>query len=279
MDELVGLDEYRDANGFIRLKQSYSELYKKVNYRAKTPRVINKIYEYDIRAANLTMLELSGTINSAVADRLRALPKKDREVAIGKMIAKDKSIGKTIAKGIINAKHRLFRANKIQTDEVLSIKNDAVFISGRRLAVTTVAGVEFVLKHQYAMYQFLDGLELYYDRRKHSITIKGIRDEIVEHPDHQNGILQFLQTVFDYLLFDRMSDLREYLIDFAEKYKRKELPVQYYRELNLVNSYRTVIELSGFEYNLEEISDQDLWMINPVYNYMRFVLPIIQQYM
>ena len=279
MDELIGLDEYRDANGFIRLKRSYSDLYKKVNYRAKTPRVINKIYEYDIRAANLTMLELSGTINSAVADRLRALPKKDREVAIGKMIAKDKSIGKTIAKGIINAKHRLFRANKIQTDEVLSIKNDAVFISGRRLAVTTVAGVEFVLKHQYAMYQFLDRLELYYDRRKHSITIKGIRDEIVEHPDHQNGILQFLQTVFDYLLFDRMSDLREYLIDFAEKYKRKELPVQYYRELNLVNSYRTVIELSGFEYNLEEISDQDLWMINPVYNYMRFVLPIIQQYM
>lgn len=279
MDELIGLDEYRDANGFIRLKRSYSDLYKKVNYRAKTPRVINKIYEYDIRAANLTMLELSGTINSTVADRLRALPKKDREVAIGKMIAKDKSIGKTIAKGIINAKHRLFRANKIQTDEVLSIKNDAVFISGRRLAVTTVAGVEFVLKHQYAMYQFLDGLELYYDRRKHSITIKGIRDEIVEHPDHQNGILQFLQTVFDYLLFDRMSDLREYLIDFAEKYKRKELPVQYYRELNLVNSYRTVIELSGFEYNLEEISDQDLWMINPVYNYMRFVLPIIQQYM
>lgn len=279
MDELIGLDEYRDANGFIRLKRSYSDLYKKVNYRAKTPRVINKIYEYDIRAANLTMLELSGTINSAVADRLRALPKKDREVAIGKMIAKDKSIGKTIAKGIINAKHCLFRANKIQTDEVLSIKNDAVFISGRRLAVTTVAGVEFVLKHQYAMYQFLDGLELYYDRRKHSITIKGIRDEIVEHPDHQNGILQFLQTVFDYLLFDRTSDLREYLIDFAEKYKRKELPVQYYRELNLVNSYRTVIELSGFEYNLEEISDQDLWMINPVYNYMRFVLPIIQQYM
>lgn len=279
MDELIGLDEYRDANGFIRLKRSYSDLYKKVNYRAKTPRVINKIYEYDIRAANLTMLELSGTINSAVADRLRALPKKDREVAIGKMIAKDKSIGKTIAKGIINAKHRLFRVNKIQTDEVLSIKNDAVFISGRRLAVTTVAGVEFVLKHQYAMYQFLDGLELYYDRRKHSITIKGIRDEIVEHPDHQNGILQFLQTVFDYLLFDRTSDLREYLIDFAEKYKRKELPVQYYRELNLVNSYRTVIELSGFEYNLEEISDQDLWMINPVYNYMRFVLPIIQQYM
>ena len=279
MDELIGLDEYRDANGFIRLKRSYSDLYKKVNYRAKTPRVINKIYEYDIRAANLTMLELSGTINSAVADRLRALPKKDREVAIGKMIAKDKSIGKTIAKGIINAKHRLFRANKIQTDEVLSIRNDAVFISGRRLAVTTVAGVEFVLKHQYAMYQFLDGLELYYDRRKHSITIKGIRDEIVEHPDHQNGILQFLQTVFDYLLFDRTSDLREYLIDFTEKYKRKELPVQYYRELNLVNSYRTVIELSGFEYNLEEISDQDLWMINPVYNYMRFVLPIIQQYM
>ena len=72
MDELIGLDEYRDANGFIRLKRSYSDLYKKVNYRAKTPRVINKIYEYDIRAANLTMLELSGTINSAVADRLRA---------------------------------------------------------------------------------------------------------------------------------------------------------------------------------------------------------------
>ena len=125
----------------------------------------------------------------------------------------------------------------------------------------------------------IEKVDIYYDQRNKSLTIKGVRDEVVEHPDHQNGMVQFLLKVFKYLVMDQRDALREYLIDLVHDYKAMKLPYQYYRELNGNNIYRTKIELSGFEYNLSEIGQVDLDIINPVYNYTKFILPIIRQFM
>ena len=78
---------------------------------------------------------------------------------------------------------------------------------------------------------------------------------------------------------DQRDDLREYLIKFVRKYKAKELPYYYYKEFNGDNIYRTIIELAGFEYNLVQIGEDDLDIINPIYNYTRYILPIVRMFM
>ena len=124
-------DFERDKNGFIILKRKYSELYKKTNYIVKDPVVQNRIYEYDIRSANVSMLREYGHIQSKILDNLEKMSKEEREITVGNMIRQNKDIYKIISTGIRKSREKLFRENLIQSSEVLSIKNDAVFIIGR----------------------------------------------------------------------------------------------------------------------------------------------------
>ena len=279
MEEMV-----RDANGFISLKRTYSELYKKVSYTADVDYVVDRIYEYDIRSANTSALRESGLIDESILTMLEGLDKQSREETIGKMIRREKmkkkdTIYKAISNGILKAKEKLFRFNSIQNKQVLAIKNDAVFIIGSKLKYTKFGPFEFKPKHQYAAYMMIDKIEFYYDKKNKSITVKGVRDEVVNDPDHQKGIIQFFLKIFKYLVMDQRQDLRNFLMDFVRQYKAKELPFYYYKEFNGDNIYRTIIELAGFEYNLTEIGEDDLDIINPIYNYTRYILPIIRMFM
>jgi len=273
------IDPNRDAQGFYQLQRPHSNLYKKVTYQTRETLVLDRITEYDIRSANTTMLRQAGRMKTRDLKALEELPKKEREIAIGKMIRLDKSIRQPIAKGIIRAKLDLFRSNGIQDDEVLAIKNDAVFIRGRRLRNTQFGVVEFRPKNTYALYLKLEGIEYYYDAREKRVDLKGVKDEVLEEPDHQNGMLLFLARCMDYLVMDRRDALRRYLIEFVDDYKSKRLPVRYYRELNRDNCYRTTMEISGMSFSLIVATEDDKDMINGVYNYKRFVLPIIQRFM
>lgn len=129
----------RDSDGFVRLKRSYSELFSKRDYKPHISIVINRIYEYDIKSSNTSVLKNSRKMKISTLNELEALPKEQRNIAIGLMIAKNKDIQRILDKGVIRAKRQLFEANGIQSNEVLTIKNDAVFIIGRKLVYVNLA--------------------------------------------------------------------------------------------------------------------------------------------
>lgn len=269
----------RDRYGYFQLRRKYSELYKRTNYLVKGVTLVqNRITEYDIRSANTSILRRSKKLKESTLASIESLPGKDRKVIIGKMIKNDKSLQKVISNGITRAKRELFEANSIQDADVLSVKNDAVFIIGRKLRVTTFGPIEFRPKHVYSLYLNIEGIEFYYDKQADSVTVKGVRDEVVEDNDHQKGILRFLATVMRHLVYDRKDALRSYLIEFSEKYKSGKLPIEYYKEFNADNIYRSRMEIGDYAFNLTVASENEKDMINGVYNYMRFVLPLIQLY-
>ena len=272
----MGEDITRNSDGFIVLRRNYSNLYEKSNYLRKDRIVINRIYEYDIRMANVSVLKWSGDYDKDRLDYLASLPKMEREVAIGKMILEDKKIQKDIKDGIRNAREVLFRKNSIQDHEVLSIKNDAVFICGRKLTENKFGSIEFKLKNQYAMFLQLHHIELYYNRKRKSADIKGVSDDVVMEPDHQKGMVHFFAKCMEFLVMDRKKELREYIMDFVRRYKSRTLPYYYYRELNRENCYRTRFELSGNSVQLTQVSDEDIQDLNIAYNYLRYILPITQ---
>ncbi len=271
-------DVTRDESGFMTLIKPYSKLYKKITYTTPLTQIHNRIYEYDIKAANLTMLAGSGEIKQSDIDKLSKMPKQLREEAIGKMIRRDKSIYKIISKGIYSARHRLFMLNSIQDSDVVAIKNDAVFIAGKPLTKTSFNGIEFKVKNQYSMFICIDKTEFYYSRRSNTLHIKGVSDSVLDTEDHQNGMVRFFTDVFNLVSLDRKDALRKMLIKFNHDYKNMKLPHEYYRELNSDNLYRTKIELSGYGFNLTEIGEDMKHVINPTYNYMRYILPIIRMY-
>lgn len=275
MDEII-----RDAEGFRVLVPKCGILHKKINYLVQDDLVLDRIYEYDIRSANTSMLRASQKMKPETLAMIDELPKHDREVYIGKMIVKDPSIRVVIADGILKAKQLLFIRNGIQDDEVLSIKNDAVYIIGRRLQITKVIeGVEFKEKNVYSMYMRIDKMEFYYDRRHKRVDVKGLRDDVVNHPDHAKGIINFFVTVMEHLIMDRRNALRKYLISFVQDYKAKKLPIEYYREFNRENIYRTTLNVNDWTMNLTAVDESDYDIINGIYNYMQFILPIVQRFL
>lgn len=280
MNDQDVLEKYRGANGFIHLQRTYSSLYEKSLYTIDLPIVVNRIVEYDLKAANISAMRASGKFSDSMLDDLSELPKLEREVLVGKMRREDKSITKIINSGIKRAKMELFEANLIQDSEVISIKNDAVFIAGRRLKHTEFGPFRFVAKNTYGLFLRLDKqLEFYYDGKRDILDIKGIGDDILEDPDQQNGMVQFFKTVFQFLIKGRTDNLRRYLIQFVQSYKRMELPICYYKELNSFNIYRSKIELSGYQYQMSTVGEEDKQAINGIYNYTRYILPIIQAFL
>ena len=275
--DISDLNLPRDSQGFLHLQKKYSELYQKTSYLTKETVITNRIYEYDIKAANISALSQEG-FDSDMLHKLAMLDKKDREVAVGKMIRQDKRVGEIIKKQIKRARENLFRSNGLQDKDIVSIKNDAVFVLGRALNYTRFGEMEFKLKNQYAAFIQFDKLELYYNRKKKIVDIKGVSDEVLEHPDHQTGILTFIAKVMEYLVMDIRDSLRKYLIEFTHQYKARELPVQFYRELNSSNVYRTIYELSGYSFDLLAVGQDSVDMINIQYNYNRYVLPLIHMF-
>ena len=269
----------RDRQGFYVLRRTYSSLYKRSSYLSPISIIQNRITEYDIRSANTSALRQSGMIKASTLDRIDALPNKDRKVMIGNIEKKDPRLKDVIAREITRAKRSLMEANNIQDSEILSIKNDAIFIIGRKLKYTKFGMMEFRPKNSYSLYMNIEKVEFYYDRVRDTVDVKGVNDRVVLEPDHQNGMVRFFATVMRYLIYDRRDALRQYLIEFSVAYKEKKLPVQYYREFNKDNIYRTGIELSGYSFNMTVASEDDKADINGVYNYMRFILPLIQLYM
>lgn len=269
----------RGENGYIQLKLTYSKLYEKTNYTTTENIIIDRIYEYDISMANVSVLKRSGKFDEERLEYLSQLPKMEREVTIGKLIREDRSIQTAIKKGIHLARWNLFKENQIKDTEVISIKNDAVFVRGRVLKVTKFGPVEFKRKHQYAMFMKMDRMEFYYDRKCNIVDIKGINDTVLKEPDHQNGILQFISTVMEYIVMDRKTQLHEYLFQFIHAYKARELPYPYYRELSQDNCYRSQFSLSGNSVQLLQISQNDVSDLNISYNYNRFILPIAQRFL
>ena len=268
----------RDNRGFYVLRRTYSDYFRRSAYVSSRNPIIDRITEYDIKSANTTMLRRAKLIKEKDIRAIEALPKHDREVIVGKMIQQDKQIGKTVRKGITEAKRMLFEANGVQTDEIQAIRSDAVCIIGRKLLKTEFGPIVF-RPTQYSMYMKLEGIEYYYRSSDNQVDVKGIKDEIIDEPDHQAGMVNFMATVMGYLTRDRRDALRKYLIEFSEAYKAKELPVCYYREMSNLNAYRTDMEVANFSYALTTASEDDLPMINGIYNYKRFVLPVIQQYL
>lgn len=270
-----------DEDGYIILEPNYSDLFRKRTYLAPIEYCIDRITEYDIRHANVSVMrQYSSLLSTEVLDKLDNLGSQ-RNIEFGKLI-RDSSIGqeisKALAKGIIQAKHELFKANGILDQDVLSIKNDAVFIIGRRLKTTTFGYITFAQKNVYAAYMALGKLEFYYDKKNDEIAVKGLSNEVLEETDHKNGMLLFLKTVFNYLIVNNKDGLRKYLREFAADYKSLDLPYQYYRELNQDNCYRFKYDLSGYSFNFTQANNSYKPDLVTVFNYKFFVLPIIQRF-
>ena len=232
-------------------------------YRSPYPYIVNNfIREYDLSKANISSLLSGGLISVDRYNELYNMPKNEREVIIG-IMSRDKNVLECIQNGIRQAKRLLFEANNIQDIEVVSIRNDAVFILGRELANTEFGYFKFNMKNKYTIFFKLCDLEVYFGSdydfncgiETVNIDVKGINDNKLEL--HVDGMLSIISDICSMLMRDDPSDTLRYLSDIYSKYITRQLPIKYYREFNSRSAY--VFNAPVCQYTIDyELEDQYL---------------------
>lgn len=246
-----------------------------MNYTSPAESIINKIVEYDIKSAGFSVSKKYKLISKNKIQLLEKLPNKNRSIEIGKLQLSDSNLRDKLPKYVIVEKVNFFRFNKIQDENVLSIKNDAVFIIGIKCKHTKFGIIEFVEKNRYSSYHKINGIEFFYRNREDKLDVKGINDEVVKL--HEEGMVKFLKKCFKLIEYDRISDLKKYLIEFSNDYKSRKLPSIYYREFNSRNQYMFLND--DIALYIESIPKKQLKDINISFNYLFYVIPLLNRYL
>lgn len=236
------------------------------NYSSSYNIILNSfIHEYDISKANINALYSRGIIDKSMYDNLYNSDKAIREKQVGLMIRRDQNIYREIQNGIIDAKRQLIITNNIDLEDIVSIKNDAVFVLSRKLNNTKFGLMDFKLKNTYTMYIKINRYEFYYYynsyNQEEKLDVKGISDDKLVL--HKNYFMDFLLALFNTLQVDGIIPAINMLQNFSLAYINRKLESDYYRKFNSESDFDLLYD--GRMWSSIYVSDINL--IDIRYNY------------
>lgn len=241
-----------------------------------SPRLIevnSTITEYDIRHANTSLMRYYDIYPSEKLDAIDKMPKAKREYVVGMLCRNDKTINKKLSKSFDDMMLKFLESNELTEDDLISIKKDAAFVINRNVKKRIFDCVEFAIKNSYCAYIKIPQYEFYIKKDK-TVDVKGIGDKDALKL-HENGILEFINTVIDLYSKQDTEELSRYLHEFMEVYKNRELPFDYYREFNSQSAFISHDEMGGTVI-LDELDDSMISDIDITFNYVNVIMPIVR---
>lgn len=146
----------------------------------------NYIREYDISKCNINILKTRNRINDSLYKELFYSDRLYRQTYIGNMIKSDPSIYKDISEGIKTYRNLFFKENRINEEDILCIKNDAIFTINKEAKITKFDDIVlFVCKNTYTSFVKLKNMEIYYNSINDMIDIKGIQKDKSKFKNHE----------------------------------------------------------------------------------------------
>lgn len=241
--------------------------------------ISKKITEYDMKEAGWNLIQYYELLDTKRLSQLKSLSKRDRHIGIGIMCRDDRKFNKKLTKSFAMMRKKFFIENDISDDNILSIKKDAIYVIGKKCKYKKFKNIEFVEKNKYTSFHKFGRIEMYFDYTTNKLDVKGINDEkLVEHEKY---ILDVLKLIFRTIESQNHKLLVKIIKEFTMQYRERRLEPEYYRELNSDSIYTLDKEhnvsncyLFGFE-NIDENMKNN---INISYNYMTYILPIIQRF-
>lgn len=239
-----------------------------------------RIIEWDVKRAGLNICKEFGLLPDNQIEEIHTLSKIDGDTIIGKMQLKDKSFSKNLEQKFTDVMKEFISLNDLDMDlDILNIKKDACFVINKEIRVCTIGThIQFIPKNEYHAYISLNPYEFYF-QPEGSIEVKGLihdrkeRERVLQL--HQDGILMLLESVVDLAETSNMNKhkLNQFLHEFVEMYKKKELDFDFYREFNVESRFR--YQMAGGEIMADSIDAKMLEKVNIEYNYKKIILPLI----
>lgn len=224
------------------------------------------IREYDMAKSNISILKYKGVLSQNEYDYYSNLPKDERQRSIGLLQRNNPEIIDILKSGMKEMRNNFIINNNLSPLDILSIKNDAFFIINSIPTNTVFDNIEFRLKNTYTSYYFIDKLEYYYFynqvNQEEILDIKGVSDDKLSL--HENYFLDMLKTVFCSAQNEDIKETVSLLSFIYEKYIKRELSIEYYRELNPISKIKVNVE--GKEFLVDHLSEEEKYYVDISYN-------------
>lgn len=256
-----------------------STLYKRMNYLLDIPYVTSSfITEYDLSKANISALKYERYLSDEDYSFLYSANKMYREIYIGNLEKGDKSITKIKQHGIEEARRLFFEANQLQDNEILSIKNDAIFVIGTKQLQTQFGIFDFKRKNTYSFFMSTKNrLEIYYYYDPVSgnevFDVKGINDSVLLL--HQDYMISFLCQIFYMIQTSTLEDTIRFYNEFYESFINRRLDIGYYREFNAGSKFRVISKHRDFGFDYPDPSYLPIFSLDCNIQLLRDVYSVI----
>lgn len=229
----------------------------------------SNVVEWDIRAANVSIMEYYGLAPPSTIKRIKAQDKSQREIIVGKLQGKVKGFAHALEDGFNRIVTEFIEANQLDYDtDIVSIKRDAVFVKDKPLKQSVFGPVEFVPKNAYQHVLLIPGYEFYINSAK--TDVKGVNDESLSK--HEDGMLDFIRNVV-YTWHDTVR-LYQYMKQYCDAYKKKELDFNAYRRFDSESCFDVV--MGGEIMRMAEIDESDMEFLDISFNYTQVIIPTLQ---
>lgn len=117
----------------IQIAEKTNYLNRDITYLKNIP-----ITEYDIKSAGFSVIKFKKLMPESEIQKIENMDKHDRNVYIGKRIIKEPKINEEILKTLEKVRKAFVFVNKIEAEEILSIKKDAIFIIKKQPTELTI---------------------------------------------------------------------------------------------------------------------------------------------
>lgn len=250
-----------------------SDLYKRHFYVNKSidSLVNNEIIEYDMKSADISIIESKGLLSEEEIELIKSLPKKVRNTKIGKMQKRNKELVKELNKGFTEYRKLFIETNEIDDSDIISIKKDAIFTT-KRCDKKSFDKVQFVEKNIYtSYYYFRNGIEIYYNKNR--MDVKGINDDKLKN--HKEYFASFINRFCFMGETSSLNNRIKFLNEFTYLYKTRNLDIQYYREFNANSFFRAFETITHLDVGMDCAYNLKPSEVDIKYNFFNYLVPMI----
>lgn len=239
--------------------------------------ISKRITEYDIKSAGINLCKYYRLLPKEKLKYLDTLDKNSQKIQIGKYMKSDKEFNKNHTKSFRWIRKEFFKSNNICDSDIISIKKDAIFIVSKKCKTCSFENVEFVEKNVYTSYHRFGNIELYYNSRLDKLDVKGINNDLLyQHISFMN----ILKRIFKLLEENKHDEFIKFMKRFTDDYKNKRLSYKYYREFNSGSNFilNNNESKQNYVFGVNSMNDSLDDKLDISYNYMNYILPIIQRF-
>jgi hypothetical protein len=236
---------------------------------------VGRIIEVDMVSAGMTVIKQEQLLPLALIARLEKIDKSKRSIAIGKLsrITTYKSLADKITSGIRKRMEMLLAYNNVPLENVISVKRDAVFLSGIPIANLVLPdGTKFKIKNSYTSMAVFGKIEVYCVPKKRKIDIKGIDDTNKSY--HEKYLIEFILDILSLAESGNKILAAKTIQQFRKDYLDLKLPLGFYRSFNTLSVY--IIPSNHNRMYLYDGNNIPKDKIDISYNLKNVILPLIR---